>query len=208
MIYDGDSQAAQCNYNPLPQHEQHTHNNPTSMQNEDGPSSTPVNPVDAAERGSSTSVDLAAKDLVNAKNCASQKRVVQNTCLIAMGISITLVGMMVAFFSFICVFHQCKFSELSIVSTAPLGRVLTISQVTSHIATLSVPIIMGPFSYLLSVQWLKSSADGGPNRPSPMQYVWILDFHFPSNILKAGPLDGNVQWRRTFFARFLSQIRL
>ena len=137
-------------------HLQQLYNGSTFTQKSDGPSST----------------------LVTAQESASRKRVVRNTCLITTGILISLVGMMFAFLSFICIFHQCHISKDSIVSTAPLGRVLTISQVTSHVAPLSVPIIMGLFSYLLSVQWLKSSADGGPNRPSPMQYVWILKF-FP-----------------------------
>lgn len=138
---------------PLSQ-QQHFYNGSTFTQKSGGPSST----------------------LVTAQEGASQKWVVRNTCLVATGILISLVGMMFAFLSFVCIFHQCQVSKVSIVSTAPLGRVLTISQVTSHVAPLSVPIIMGLFSYLLSVQWLKSSADGGPNRPSPMQYVWILDF--------------------------------
>ena len=134
------------------------------------------------DNGSTTSTQKSgglSSTLVAAQEGASRKWVVRNTCLIATGILISLIGMIVAFLSFICIFHQCQVSKLTIVSTAPLGRVLTISQVTSHVAPLSVPIIMGLFSYLLSVRWLKSSADGGPNRPSPMQYVGILDFSLP-----------------------------
>ena len=137
--------------------QQNFYNGSTFTQKSDGPPST----------------------LVAAQEGASRKWVVRNTCLIATGILISLVGMLFAFLSFICIFHQCQVSKVSVVSTAPLGRVLTISQVTSHVAPLSVPIIMGLFSYLLSARWLKSSVDGGPNRPSPMQYVWILDFLFP-----------------------------
>jgi hypothetical protein len=143
-------------YKNLPQFDQNSGNNSTFISNSD---------LDAAN--------------LKKKKLASQERVVGNTCLIAMGILISLVGMMFAFLSFICIFHRCQVSKLSIVSTAPLGSVLTISQVTSHIAPLCVPITMRLFSYLLSDQWLKSSLNEGPNRPSPMQYVWILDYSLP-----------------------------
>ena len=148
---------SQYQYTAVPLPQQHSYNGSTFTQKLDGPSST----------------------LVAAQERASRKWVVRNTCLIATGVLISLVGMIFAFLSFICIFHECQVSNLSIVSTAPLGRVLTISQITSHMAPLSVPIIMGLISYLLAVQWLRSSVDGGLNRPSPMQYVWILDLSFP-----------------------------
>ncbi|KDR67245.1 hypothetical protein GALMADRAFT_283600 [Galerina marginata CBS 339.88] len=115
-----------------------------------------------------------SQTLVAAQEHASRKRVVRSTCLIATAILICLIGMIFAFLSFICVFHQCQVSSSSIVSTAPLGRVLTISQITSHVAPLSLPIIMGLFSYLLSVKWLKSSVNGGPDRPSPTQLGLLM----------------------------------
>ncbi|KIM38940.1 hypothetical protein M413DRAFT_29853 [Hebeloma cylindrosporum] len=143
----------QYQYAPVALPQQHpSYNGSTFTQKSEGPPST----------------------LLDAQQRASRKRAVRNTCLIATGILITLIGMMFAFLSFICIFHQCNVSKLSIVSTAPLGRVLTISQVTSHIAPLSVPIIMGLFSYLLSVRWLRSSVDGGPNRPSPRQLGLLM----------------------------------
>jgi hypothetical protein len=133
--------------------------------------SQPYQPNHGPSFTQSQKQDGLSSTLVAAQHRASRKRVLLNTCLIATAILIALVGMIFVFLSFICVFHQCQFSRLSVVSTAPLGRVLTISQVTSHVAPLAVPIIMGLFSYLLSAQWLKSSADAGPNRPSPMQCV-------------------------------------
>ncbi|KDR73867.1 hypothetical protein GALMADRAFT_227626 [Galerina marginata CBS 339.88] len=131
--------------------------------------SFPSNDLSFAEKPNGLSSTLLA-----AQERASQKRVILTTCLIATAILISIVGMILAFLSFICVFHQCQVSSLSIVSTAPLGLVLTISQVTSHVAPLSVPIIMGIFSYLLSARWLISSTDGGRNRPSPMQLGLLM----------------------------------
>jgi len=117
--------------------------------------------------------DGLSSTLLAVQQRASRRRVVRTTCLIATCILITLIGMTFAFLSFLCIFHQCQVSNLSIISTAPLGRVLTISQVTSHVVPFSVPIIMGLFSYLLSARWLRSSVKGDVNRPTPMQYVWI-----------------------------------
>ncbi|PPQ97614.1 hypothetical protein CVT26_002372 [Gymnopilus dilepis] len=118
--------------------------------------------------------DGRPSSLVAAQERASQKRVARNTCLIAIGILLALFGLIFALLLFICVFHQCQASRLSIVSTAPLGRVLTISQVASHVAPVSVPIIMGLFAYFLSAKWVVSSVNGGPNRPSPMQLGLLM----------------------------------
>lgn len=113
--------------------------------------------------------DNVLSKLLAAQERAAKKRVVKRTTVIAAGIVVCTVGMIFAFLSYICLFHDCQVSRTAIISTAPLGPVLTISQVTSHVAPLSVPLVMGLLSYLLSAQWLKSSVNGGPNRPSPMQ---------------------------------------
>ncbi|KDR68207.1 hypothetical protein GALMADRAFT_272694 [Galerina marginata CBS 339.88] len=118
--------------------------------------------------------DRFSSTLLAAQERASRKRVARTTCLIATGILISTLGMVFAFLSFICVFHRCQASSRSVVTTAPLGPVLTISQVTSHVAPLSVPLIMGLLSYLLSAMWLRSSIDGGPNCPSPMQLGLLM----------------------------------
>lgn len=115
--------------------------------------------------------NLDSSELLHAQDRASRKRIVGVTCLLSTLIIVALIGLNAFFLSYICIMHQCKMLHLSIVSTAPLGHVLGISQVTSHVAPLSVPIVMGLFSYLLAAKWLSSSLEDGLNRPSPMQYV-------------------------------------
>lgn len=109
--------------------------------------------------------------LLAAQNHASRKRVAGKTCLIATAIIILLIGMTCVLLSYLCLAYKCNVSNLSLISTAPLGKVLTISQVTSHLAPVSVPIVMGLSSSLVGAKWLKSSADSSSslNRPSPMQ---------------------------------------
>ncbi|KDR66408.1 hypothetical protein GALMADRAFT_147995 [Galerina marginata CBS 339.88] len=118
--------------------------------------------------------DSISPALLAAEQHAGRKRVVRTTCLITSLIFICLIAMNIVLLSFICVFHQCQISRRSIISTAPLGLVLTISQITSHIGPVAVPIIMGLFSYLVAARWLRSSLDGGPNRPSPMQLGLLM----------------------------------
>lgn len=125
------------------------------------------------EPPSSPSYPSKADDLVSvlldAQERASRKRVVWSTCLITILTLIGVMGMNAFFLSYICMVNHCYRSGLTVVSTAPLGKVLTISQITTHIVPVSVSIIMGLYSYLLAAKWLKSSHDGGPDRPSPMQ---------------------------------------
>lgn len=118
-----------------------------------------------SEAPSTSSKLLAAQDR------ASRKRVAGKTCLIATAIIILLIGMTCVLLSYLCIAYKCSVSNLSLISTAPLGKVLTISQVTSHLAPVSVPIVMGLSSSLLGAKWLKSSTDSSSslNRPSPMQ---------------------------------------
>lgn len=181
------SQSLEHQYAAVPPTEQqYSYTGSTVTQKPDGPSST----------------------LVAAQERASRERVVRRTCLIATGILVCLVGMIFAFLSFICVFHQCQISNHSVISTAPLGQVLTISQVTSHVAPLSLPIIMGLFSYLLSARWLRSSTNGGPDQPSPTQYVQ-LQMSCPIcwfNITQARSVDVDLQWRWTVCPLFIGQI--
>jgi len=110
-----------------------------------------------------------SSELQVAQERASRKRVVGRTLLIGAVIVFALLGMTAVLLTYICVAHQCIISSQAVTTTAPLGKVLTISQITSHTAPLSVPIVMGLCSYLLAATWLRSSTGGNQNRPSPMQ---------------------------------------
>ncbi len=111
--------------------------------------------------------------LHKAQERATRKRVLGRTILIGFTILLLLVGMTALLLTYICVLNTCTVSNRTIVSTAPLGRVLTVSQVASHMAPLSVPIVMGLFSHLLAAKWLHSSGLRTTNRPTPMQYASI-----------------------------------
>jgi len=85
-------------------------------------------------------------------------------------IILTVVGMILVLLSYLCVTHQCsRGSGRTLTSTAPLGKVLTISQVTSHVIPFAIPLVMGLWSLHLGATWLMSSATHGVDRPSPMQ---------------------------------------
>ena len=133
-----------------------------------------VSPPDSGSPGPSfvkSEAPSTSSKLFAAQNRASQKRVAGKTCLITTAIIILLIGMTCVLLSYLCLAHKCNVTNLSLISTAPLGKVLTISQVTSHLAPVSVPIVMGLSSSLAGVKWLKSSTDSNSslNRPSPMQ---------------------------------------
>ncbi|PPQ66040.1 hypothetical protein CVT26_010796 [Gymnopilus dilepis] len=121
-----------------------------------------------------TQPNFYSTELMAAQDRASRRRIVGVTCLLSTLIIVALIALDAVFLSYICVMHQCKMVRLSLVSTAPLGHVLGISQVTSHVAPISVPIVMGLFSYLLAAKWLSSSQTEGQNRPSPMQLGLLL----------------------------------
>ena len=133
-----------------------------------------VSPLDSGSPGSpflKSEAPNTSSKLLAAQNRASRKRVARKTCLIATAIITLLIGMTFVLMAYLCLAHKCSVSNLSLISTAPLGKVLTISQVTSHLAPVSVPIVMGLSSSLVGAKWLRSSADpsSGLNRPSPMQ---------------------------------------
>lgn len=108
-----------------------------------------------------------------AQEHASRKSIVGRTAVIGVAVIVLLIGMTALLLTYTCVLNTCSVSNLEIVSTAPLGRVLTISQVASHVAPFSVPIVMGLCSNLLGAMWLRSSRKNTLNRPSPMQYVML-----------------------------------
>ncbi|PPQ81379.1 LOW QUALITY PROTEIN: hypothetical protein CVT25_015900 [Psilocybe cyanescens] len=126
---------------------------------------------------------MVRPELTAAQRRASRKGVALVTCLTATLIIGSLLAMTVVLLSYLCAVHQCQVSRHSIISTAPLGKVLTITQITSHISPVSIPIIMGLFSYLLSVEWLRSSkAKKGQNRPTPMQLGLLMSMCNGSNL--------------------------
>lgn len=104
-----------------------------------------------------------------AQEGASRRGVLGRTVLIGLTIIVLLMGMTALLLAYTCVLNKCSSSNMEIVSTAPLGRVLTISQVASHVAPFTVPIVMSLFSNLLGAMWLRSSSSRTINRPSPMQ---------------------------------------
>ncbi|KAF8995980.1 hypothetical protein BDQ17DRAFT_1364875 [Cyathus striatus] len=128
----------------------------------------------------SASLEKPPKDEVSlnmSQTEAQKKGVVWRALLIGGIIFLVLVAMIAVLLSYLCVAHQCARSSVNsriLLSTAPLGKTLTISQVSSHVAPLAVPLVMGLFSYQLAAQWLKASIHSGQNRPSPMQLGLIL----------------------------------
>ena len=107
--------------------------------------------------------------LREAQGRASRRGVFARTALIGTAVIVLLGGMAAILLTYICVMHECSSSNREILSTAPLGRVLTISQIASHIAPFSIPIVMGLCSNLLGAMWLRSSNRRTRDRPSPMQ---------------------------------------
>ncbi|KIK03994.1 hypothetical protein K443DRAFT_676313 [Laccaria amethystina LaAM-08-1] len=106
---------------------------------------------------------------------ARRKTVTGRAILFGGLVILTVVGMILVLLSYLCVAHQCsRGSSRTLISTAPLGKVLTISQVTSHVAPVAIPLVMGLWSLHLGATWLKSSAMRGVDRPSPMQFGLLL----------------------------------
>ena len=116
-------------------------------------------------------------ELSGAQEAARAQGVVGRTLLIGGCIILLLYGMLVAFITFLCIANTCTKSGRFMASTAPLGRVLTISQVTSHLVPVTVPFVMGFCAYQLGAQWLRSSRTFDVNRPSPLQCVF--QFYLP-----------------------------
>ena len=112
------------------------------------------------------SVSFALRE---AQGRASRRGILGRTVLIGTAVIVLLVGMTAILLTYTCVMHECSSSNREILSTAPLGRVLTISQIASHMAPFSIPIVMGLCSNLLGAMWLRSSSRHTRNRPSPMQ---------------------------------------
>jgi hypothetical protein len=82
---------------------------------------------------------------------------------------IALFGMMAALLCYVCVANECTVSGTVLTTTASLGKVLTISQLASHVAPVVVPLVMGLCAFQLGAQWLQSSQRFDGNRPSPLQ---------------------------------------
>ena len=71
--------------------------------------------------------------VVDAQMEARRKTVTGRAILFGGLIILTVMGMILVLLSYLCVAHQCsRDSGRTLISTAPLGKVLTISQVTSH----------------------------------------------------------------------------
>ncbi|KAF9001721.1 hypothetical protein BDQ17DRAFT_1490130 [Cyathus striatus] len=94
--------------------------------------------------------------------------------LVGGSIVIGVFGMVLAVISYLCVAHKCWIADRHLV--------LTISQVASHIAPVTIPLLMGLTSYNLAERWLKASVTEGPDRPSPMQLGLLLSILNSANI--------------------------
>ncbi|KAF9001738.1 hypothetical protein BDQ17DRAFT_1426401 [Cyathus striatus] len=88
-------------------------------------------------------------------------------------IVIAVMGMGLALVAYLCFGHECRMQGRSLISTASLGKALTISQTASHVTPLTLPLLMGLASYRLDASWLKDSRKDGEDRPSPMQYAFL-----------------------------------
>uniref|UniRef100_A0A8H7XTX3 Uncharacterized protein n=1 Tax=Psilocybe cubensis TaxID=181762 RepID=A0A8H7XTX3_PSICU len=147
----------------------------------------------------------SSSKLHTAQARAARRSVVLPTCLTATLILASLLATTAALLTYLCAFNACRVvpARRALVSTAPLGRVLTITQVTSHVAPVSVPVVMGLFSYLLAAGWLRSSAvvkdgdasngNGNVNRPTPMQLSLLMSICNGAN-LRRGALLVSVKY--------------
>ena len=78
-------------------------------------------------------VNNTQNPVVDAQMEARRKTVTGRAILFGGLIILTVMGMILVLLSYLCVAHQCsRGSGRTLISTAPLGKVLTISQVTSH----------------------------------------------------------------------------
>ncbi|KAF9458683.1 hypothetical protein BDZ94DRAFT_1239783 [Collybia nuda] len=108
--------------------------------------------------------------------------VVGRALLIGLVVICLLLGMIIALIVYLCVGNTCTISRTMLISSAPLGRVLTVSQVASHVAPFTVPLVMVLYSYNLGARWLRASIDAGQDRPSPMQLGLLLKLCSGANI--------------------------
>lgn len=111
----------------------------------------------------------------------SDRGVTLRIFLMGGAILILLAGFIMAVVSYTCVAFQCSVSRHFIISSAPLGKVLTLSQVASHIAPVMLPVAMKVCSYELATGWMRSSERAQTkDLPSPLQYV-LRNISMPLN---------------------------
>ncbi|KAF8994379.1 hypothetical protein BDQ17DRAFT_1431041 [Cyathus striatus] len=127
--------------------------------------------------GKESVVSLKAK-----RKARTSRRTLCCAFLVGGPIVIGVFGMVLAVISYTCVAHKCWIADRHLVSTASLGKVLTISQVASHVTPVTIPLLMGLTSYHIAEKWLKASITEGPNRPSPMQFGLLLSVLNSANI--------------------------
>lgn len=102
----------------------------------------------------------------------SQRRATKRSLVIGSLVIILLLGMIMALLVYLCLGHKCnKGKGRVLISTAPIGVVLTISQIASSVVPLTVAPVMSMYAYKLGASWIQSSTNSGPNRPSPLQCV-------------------------------------
>ncbi|KAF9001728.1 hypothetical protein BDQ17DRAFT_1358140 [Cyathus striatus] len=144
------------------------------------PADTPYQPPEAHHP---TTINMEYPDLVEAQRKArSSGRTICRAFLVGGLIMIGVFGMGLAVISYLCLTHKCYVTNRHLISSASLGKVLTISQVASHIAPVTIPLLMGLASYHLAAKWLKASAIEGSDRPSPMQLGLMLSIFNSANI--------------------------
>lgn len=95
---------------------------------------------------------------------------------------IALFGMMAALLCYVCVANECTVSGTVLTTTAALGKVLTISQLASHVAPVVVPLVMGLCAFQIGARWLQSSQRFDGNRPSPLQLGLLMSICNSANL--------------------------
>ena len=105
----------------------------------------------------------------DAQRRAKAEGVLTRALLVGGATVIALFGMMAALLCYVCVANKCTVSGTVLTTTASLGKVLTISQLASHVAPVVVPLVMGLCAFQIGAQWLHSSQRLDGNRPSPLQ---------------------------------------
>lgn len=86
---------------------------------------------------------------------------------IALAVFLVSLGMLFQVF----LFNVYNISGGSVLTTAPLGRTLTIAHTSSVVLSLSAPLAVGLGAYWLAGKWLIASSTQGQDRPTPYQCV-------------------------------------
>jgi hypothetical protein len=91
--------------------------------------------------------------------------------LTGLGTSLAVIIWVVLLLVEVLLANEFSFTSSALITSAPLGPVITIANICAIIVSVTVPIVLGLAAYHFSTDWLAASRTGGDNRPTPFQYV-------------------------------------